>query len=231
MSTAALSPVSAASAALSDTDSMTRASAGIVVAFLDDDHVAGHEVGRGHRHGLAAAHRERPRGGERLELLGRRLGALLLHEPEDRVRDHDREDRERLVGHVAVAFERVHDERNDAGREEQQHERARELADEAPPARHRRASDELVGSVLDQAVLRFASGKPGGGIDRQRGRYLVRRERVSVIAEDGRAGSHAATLAGGRAADVDGRHGSRRGRLAGPGNVGAWNRPGVRLPT
>ena len=151
-----LSPVSAPSAVWSETDWTTPGVGGDGRALLDREQVARHDLGRRHGGALAVAHDERRRGGHPLEAGERALGALLLHEPEGGVRDHDGEDRERLVGRVPAAFVPPHPERDPGRGKQQQDERALELGEEAPPAGDRRGGREFVTAVLQEAGPRLA---------------------------------------------------------------------------
>ena len=102
--TGRLSPVSAASAVCSAVDWISRASAGNGVALLDEDDVAGHELGRRDALSLAVADDVGVRRRHLAQRRHRLLRARLLDVAHERVEQHDGEDRDRLVGQRGVAL-------------------------------------------------------------------------------------------------------------------------------
>src|SRR5512145_1072286 len=125
LATGRLSPVSAASAVCSATDWITRASAAIVSPS---------SMSRMSPGTTSAARIERRAG--------------LLHVAENRIEQHDREDRDGFVGKRGVALDEPERRGDCGGDEEQQHQRVDELLDELAPGRHGLASGKLVSAVL-----------------------------------------------------------------------------------
>ena len=124
------------------------------VAGAQLHHVAGHQLACGQARGGAVA----PGAcGERKPLaqaLHRLRGSQLLPEPERRAAAHDGED----GGRVGPAREQRRDHTAD---HEDQHQRARHLAQGQPPERDARAFVDGVGPVLLQACLCVGGGQAG----------------------------------------------------------------------
>ena len=119
----------------------------------------GDDLRRGDDAALAVADHRRRRGGHLPQARDRRLGARFLDVAEDGVRDDDREDRERLIWGRAPALDQPHHERDRGGEDEQQHERAFELREKAPPGRRRCRRSQLVAPDFGEATARLRRGE------------------------------------------------------------------------
>jgi hypothetical protein len=86
------------------------------------------------------------------------LRAGLLHVAENRIEQHDREDRDGFVGKRGVALDEPERRGDCGGDEEQQHERVGELLDELAPGRHGLASGNSFRRAHD--LCRASSSKP-----------------------------------------------------------------------
>ena len=125
--------------------------------LLDDDEVAGHQVGRRNRAPLPVAHDDRHRGGHAREAGHGPCRTLFLEEAERGVEGDDREDRQRLVGRARPMLDPPDDQRHDRCRDQQQHERAVELREEPPPCRHRRRGGQYVATQCGKPLRGVAA--------------------------------------------------------------------------
>ena len=125
------------------------------VAGLEPDVVARHELRAGQAHEVAIAQHPRLRGGERLQVRQRRLGPLLLIEPERGVEQQDDGNRQRFNRPAVSALVDPQARVEDEGEEQDVDEGALELPNEAAPERVLLALGQGIGTQLSQ---------PNGGI-------------------------------------------------------------------
>ena len=144
---------------------------GDVVAALQDDPVAGHEVAGRDRLQPSFPEDLGQGGRESLEGRDRTFGPLLLDEADDAVQQHDGQDRQR-VDHIA------HQAGDQGGRDEDADDRLEELAEESPPPRRWLRLGELVRSVFLPTGFRFGLVEAALVGDAETGANLLHGQRM-----------------------------------------------------
>ena len=148
--------------------------------LLDDDEVAGHQVGRRDRAPVPVAHDDRHRGGHACEAGHGPCRALFLEEAERGVERDDREDRQRFVGRAARMLDAPDDERHDCRRDQQQHQRAFELREESAPGRNRRRGGQDIGATGRKSPRGVAGGEAALGVGAQGRAHFRHRAGVRI---------------------------------------------------
>jgi hypothetical protein len=138
------------------------------VALLDDDDVARHHLGRGHRPPLAVAHHVGLGGRHLAKRRHRRFRAGFLDEAQDRVEQHDGENGQGLVRQRGVALDEPEGRGDRSGHEEQEDQHVLELGEEAPPHRRLRLRLELVAAVEGQPLPGLRGAQAGPAVDPER---------------------------------------------------------------
>jgi hypothetical protein len=156
-STLSDSPVSAASAARSATDSTRRASA---ATRREEQDVAAHDVGRGHVERASAAQHLRVRRRQPRERRDGALGLVLLEEADDGVDDEDRQDG-RAVEPLAE------DERHQRSGREHPDDDALELGGDHPEHGRAAAHGDAVRPVAPPARRGLVVVEPGRDVGAQ----------------------------------------------------------------
>ena len=144
---------------------------GHVVAGLQQDHVAGHQLARGHHPGGAVAHHPRLGGGHLLQGRERLLGLGFLHHADDGVQDDDEDDRSRV--HPLAEHEG-----DDRGRDQDDDEEVLELRREEGEEPRARLLHQLVRTDLREAARRLGGRDAPSGVAREGRAGLARRETV-----------------------------------------------------
>ena len=156
-STGTLSPVSDASSTRRLTASSEAHVGGHEVAGLEQHHVAGHQLPRGHDQGGPVAQHAGIGRGHLLQGRERLLGLRLLHHADHGVQDDDQDDGAR----VHVLSEHDGDDR---GRDQDQDQEVLELAEEHGEERRPRLLHQLVAAVLREAARRLGRREAPCGI-------------------------------------------------------------------
>jgi len=110
---------------------------------------------------------------------------FFFRETEHGIGENDGENSQRFVRHVRAAFVRPHHERNRGRGKQQQHQRALQLREKAPPARHRRRGRQLVAAVALEAGARLGRRQPMSRVACEPRQHFVRAQRVRIFRAHG----------------------------------------------
>ena len=124
------------------------------VASLDQDDIAGHQLGRWHRLAVAVAQHLRFRGGQLLQRRQRLFGAPLLHNAQHGVQHHNDQDR----GCLLVIAQHC---RNERGNHQHDHHKVVELRQQRLPEGRAGGLGQLVGAILLQTAFDFLGAQAG----------------------------------------------------------------------
>ncbi len=158
------------------------------VAFLQQDEIAGHHVGRGDGPALAVPDhvgvggRHPAQGGHGF------LGARLLHVAQQRVEHDHRQDRDRLVGQRGIALYQPQAGGDRGGDEQQDDQRVLELGEDLAPDRDRSLRGQLVGAVALPPAAGLGLVETALRVGAERGQHRV--GRVPVGRVEGRLLAH-----------------------------------------
>ena len=157
------------------------------VALLDQDEVAGHEVGSGDAPAHPVPHDASLRRGHPAQRRHGLLGPGLLCVAHQSVEQHDREDRHGLVGQGSRAVRQPQGRRHEGRKDQQYDEDILELGQRLAPGRHGRLRGQLVPAVPGQAPRRLCLAQPALRIGAERGQDHARglQVRVGLVPDSG----------------------------------------------